>query len=198
MKSSRPTAQFPKSSSVGERDWGKEILLVHSEGNFTMKKLLIKKGFSGGLQYHRKKDEAAYIISGILLVTYENEAGELVKKELREGNWLHFPKGSIHQETAISDVEIAYYDIDEKVYVKKVYEEDYELLTLTGNVSLLDNKPFIHTHVSFSDTKFKAYGGHLFDAKVIAACELLILVSNYKLHRNLNCNIGLSLWDIKE
>jgi len=106
MKSSRPTAQFPKSSSVGERDWGKEILLVHSEGNFTMKKLLIKKGFSGGLQYHRKKDEAAYIISGILLVTYENEAGELVKKELREGNWLHFPKGSIHQETAISDVEI--------------------------------------------------------------------------------------------
>jgi len=106
MKSSRPTAQFPKSSSVGERDWGKEILLVHSEGNFTMKKLLIKKGFSGGLQYHRKKDEAAYIISGILLVTYENEAGEIVKKELREGNWLHFPKGSIHQETAISDVEI--------------------------------------------------------------------------------------------
>ncbi len=106
MKSSRPTAQFPKSSSVGERDWGKEILLVHSEGNFTMKKLLIKKGFSGGLQYHRKKDEAAYIISGILLVTYENEAGELVKKELKEGNWLHFPKGSIHQETAISDVEI--------------------------------------------------------------------------------------------
>ena len=106
MKSSRPTAQFPKSSSVGERDWGKEILLVHSEGNFTMKKLLIKKGFSGGLQYHRKKDEAAYIISGILLVTYENEVGELVKKELREGNWLHFPKGSIHQETAISDVEI--------------------------------------------------------------------------------------------
>ena len=106
MKISRPTAQFPEPSSIGERDWGEEILLVLSEGNFTMKKLFIKKGFSGGLQFHRKKDEAAYIISGILLVTYENEAGQLVKKELREGNWLHFPKGSIHQETAISDVEI--------------------------------------------------------------------------------------------
>ena len=106
MKISRPTAKFPESSSIGKRDWGEEILLVLSEGNFTMKKLFIKKGFSGGLQFHRKKDEAAYIISGILLVTYENEAGQLVKKELREGNWLHFPKGSIHQETAISDVEI--------------------------------------------------------------------------------------------
>ena len=106
MKNKRPTAQFPKSSLVGQRDWGEEILLVLSKGNFTMKKLLIKKGFSGGLQYHRKKDEAAYIISGILLVTYENEEGELVKKKLNAGEWLHFPKGSIHQETAVSDVEL--------------------------------------------------------------------------------------------
>ncbi len=106
MKNNRPTAKFPKSSSVGQRDWGEEILLVLSEGNFTMKKLIIKKGFSGGLQYHRKKDEAAYIISGILLVTYENESGKLEKKKLKKGNWLHFPKGSIHQETAITDVEL--------------------------------------------------------------------------------------------
>lgn len=106
MKKNRPTAKFPKSSSVGQRDWGEEILLVLSEGNFTMKKLLIKKGFSGGLQYHRKKDEAAYIISGILQVTFENERGKLVKRKLTKGNWLHFPKGCIHQETAISDVEL--------------------------------------------------------------------------------------------
>ena len=84
MKKKRPTAKFPKSISVGQRDWGEEILLVLSEGNFTMKKLLIKKGFSGGLQYHRKKDEAAYIISGNLLVTYENERGELIKKNLQK------------------------------------------------------------------------------------------------------------------
>ena len=106
MIKKRPTAQFPKAKSVGERDWGEEILLVISEGKFTMKKLKIKQGFSGGLQYHRKKDEAAYIISGKLLVTYENGAGSLIKKELNEGSWLHFPNGSIHQETALTDVEL--------------------------------------------------------------------------------------------
>ncbi len=106
MIKKRPTAQFPKATSVGDRDWGEEILLVISEGKFTMKKLKIKKGFSGGLQYHRKKDEAAYIISGRLLVTYENEEGSLKKKELKEGSWLHFPNGSIHQETALTDVEL--------------------------------------------------------------------------------------------
>ena len=106
MDKKRPTAQFPKASSVGERDWGEEILLVISKGKFTMKKLKIKKGFSGGLQYHRKKDEAAYVISGKLLVTYANEKGVLIKKELNEGSWLHFPNGSIHQETALTDVEL--------------------------------------------------------------------------------------------
>mgnify|MGYP001196096191 CR=1 FL=1 len=106
MKKERPTAQFPKSSSVGQRDWGEEILLVLSEGNFTMKKLLIKKGFSGGLQYHRRKEEAAYVISGELQVTFENLKGKLEKKILKPGNWFHFPKGSVHQETALTDVEL--------------------------------------------------------------------------------------------
>ena len=106
MINKRPKARFPKAESVGKRDWGEEILLVLSQGKFTMKKLIIKKGFSGGLQYHRKKDEAAYIISGTLLVTYENEKGLLVKKKLKDGEWLHFPSGSIHQETALTHVEL--------------------------------------------------------------------------------------------
>tara|TARA_A100001388_G_scaffold276707_1_gene265236 strand:+ start:1873 stop:2310 length:438 start_codon:yes stop_codon:yes gene_type:complete len=106
MINKRPTAQFPKAKSVGAREWGEEILLVLAEGKFTMKKLKIKKGFSGGLQYHRKKDEAAYILCGTLVVTYANDKGSLVKKKLKEGSWLHFPNGSIHQETALTDVEI--------------------------------------------------------------------------------------------
>ncbi len=102
----RPSALFPASESVGKRDWGEEILLVLAPGKYTMKKLKIKEGFSGGLQYHRKKDEAAYVLSGELLVTYEDKQGKLVKKSIGPGDWLHFPSGCIHQETAISDVEL--------------------------------------------------------------------------------------------
>ena len=40
------------------------------------------------------------------MVTYANEEGHLIKKELKEGSWLHFPNGSIHQETALTDVEL--------------------------------------------------------------------------------------------
>ena len=46
---------FPKKKNLGKRDWGKEELLVLIPKILTLKKLFIKKGSAGGLQYHRKK-----------------------------------------------------------------------------------------------------------------------------------------------
>jgi mannose-6-phosphate isomerase len=103
-KMKRTIAQFPKAESVGPREWGEEILLVLASGKYSMKKLEIKAGKYGGLQYHRQKDEASYIISGKMLLRYENEEGNLIDKEVGPGDWFHFPNGCIHQEIAITDV----------------------------------------------------------------------------------------------
>lgn len=100
----RPIAQFPEEQSVGPREWGEETLLVLASGKYTMKRLFIKAGKYGGLQYHRKKDEASYIIEGRMILRYENEDGKLVDKEVGPGDWFHFPSGCIHQEIAITDV----------------------------------------------------------------------------------------------
>ncbi len=125
------------------------------------------------------------------------DKGELVNQSLLEiAKKENLNSGWINGLGAISNIEIGYWDIEEKIYVKKQFDADYELLSLIGNISLVDNQSFIHTHISFSDTEFKVYGGHLFDAKVIAAAEFCIFTSEYNLHRKLNCDIGLSLWDI--
>ena len=99
----RPIAQFPEASSVGPRHWGEELLLVHSPGNYTMKQLNVKAGKKGGLQYHRLKDEAAFIVSGEMLLRYEVD-GELVDRKVGPGDWFHFPAGCVHQEIALTDV----------------------------------------------------------------------------------------------
>jgi len=104
IKIKRPVAKFPEAESVGPREWGEETLLVLASGKYTMKKLHIKAGKYGGLQYHREKDEASYIVSGRMIVRYENEDGLLVDKEVGPGDWFHFPNGCIHQEIAITDV----------------------------------------------------------------------------------------------
>ena len=125
------------------------------------------------------------------------DKGELVNQKLLEiAQKENLNSGWINGLGAISNIEIGYWDIEKKVYVKQKFDNHYELLSLIGNVSLVDNEPFIHSHISFSDTSFKVYGGHLFDAKVIAAAEFCIFTSDYYLHRKLNCDIGLSLWNI--
>ncbi len=125
------------------------------------------------------------------------DKGELVNQKLLEvAQKENLNSGWINGLGAISNIEIGYWDIEKKVYVKQKFDNHYELLSLIGNVSLVDNEPFIHTHISFSDTDFKVFGGHLFDTKVIAAAEFCIFTSDYYLHRKLNCDIGLSLWNI--
>ena len=127
------------------------------------------------------------------------DKGELVNQKFLEvAEKEKLTAGWINGLGAISNIEVAYYDIGENVYIKKKFDDHYELLSLVGNISLVDGKPFIHTHITFSDTKFRAFGGHLFDAEVIAAAEFCIFPFDYHLHRKLNCDIGLSLWNIKE
>jgi mannose-6-phosphate isomerase len=120
----RPTAQFPRSQSVGEREWGEETLLVLAPGKYTMKKLITRANKKGGLQYHRKKDEASYIVSGKMILRYEDEKGDLVEKEVGPGDWFHFPAGCIHQEIAITDVvriEVSTPHFNDRVRVESMF-----------------------------------------------------------------------------
>ena len=132
----RPTAQFPKKESVGPREWGLEELLVHSKGNYTMKLITTFKGKKGGLQYHQKKDEANYIISGQLKIRYENASGKLEEKIVGPNEWFHFPTGSVHQEEAITDVvriEVSTPYFNDRVRVEKQFglDEDSGLPSTT-------------------------------------------------------------------
>ena len=119
-----PTAQFPKPEIVGERAWGQESLLALSKGNFTLKKLFIKAGSKGGLQYHRKKDECGYVISGRMIIRFDDGSGVLTEKEVGPGDVFHFPALAIHQEEAIEDtviIEASTPFLNDRVRVEEQY-----------------------------------------------------------------------------
>ena len=97
---------FTKPINMGKRSWGTENLLVVIPKVLTLKILKIKKSKKGGLQYHQLKNECGYILSGKLLIRYANPKGILKEKILTKGNCFHFPPGSIHQEEAITNVQI--------------------------------------------------------------------------------------------
>jgi quercetin dioxygenase-like cupin family protein len=115
---------FPRSIEVGKRNWGKEILLVLIPKILSLKKLKIKKGKKGGLQFHRKKNECGYILSGKLLVRFDDGKGKLIKKILTAGQTFHFPPGSVHQEQALTDctiIEASTPHFNDRVRVEKKY-----------------------------------------------------------------------------
>lgn len=116
--------KFPKKLNLGKRNWGTEELLVLIPKVLTLKSLKIKKGKKGGLQYHRKKNECGYILSGKLLVRFDRGNNKLTEKILKKGDVFHFPPGSIHQEEALTDciiIEASSPHFNDRVRVEENY-----------------------------------------------------------------------------
>ena len=97
---------FPESMSVGERPWGSEELLALVSRQFSVKRLKVKAGNKGGLQFHRLKDEVAVLISGEMLIRFDLGDKVLQERIIKAGDVVHFPPGLVHQEEAITDCEI--------------------------------------------------------------------------------------------
>ena len=123
-KISSKSVLFPNKRNLGHRNWGSETLLVLIPKILSLKILKMKKGSKGGLQYHHKKNECGYVISGKLRVKYDNGKGKLIEKILKKGDCFHFPPGAIHQEEALTKCEIIEASsphFNDRVRVEKLY-----------------------------------------------------------------------------
>ena len=99
---------------------------------------------------------------------------------------------------ALENPEIGYYSLEDKSYHRKTFKGEYELTSLIGNISLKEGKPFSHTHITFSDTEFRVFGGHLFNANITAAGEFIMQFGSDEINREINTEIGLPLWCLEE
>ena len=116
--------RFIKPIKHEKRNWGSEILLAVVPKKYSLKKLIMKAGTKGGLQYHHKKNECGYILSGKLLIRFDNGSGKLNEKILSQGDSFQFPPGAVHQEEALTDCEIIEVStpfFNDRVRVEKKY-----------------------------------------------------------------------------
>lgn len=95
---------------------------------------------------------------------------------------------------ALENSELGFYELDKKSYIKKLFKEDAELLSLVGNLSWKEGKEaWPHVHVVLGDANFNAFGGHLFSAIVAVTVELFIETMPDKIHREYDDLTGLHL-----
>ena len=94
---------------------------------------------------------------------------------------------------ALKDCELGFYHLHSKTYDRKMFSEEAELLSLDGNLSILDGKPFFHIHTVLGGEDFRCYGGHLFSANVAVTCEVNFRPLDIDVERRANDEIGLNL-----
>jgi hypothetical protein len=88
---------------------------------------------------------------------------------------------------------LGYYSLETKSYQWQEVTGPLEILSLTGNLSLVEGKPFWHIHGSFSDTRLQAIGGHVKELTVGPTCELLITPLALPLTRTPDDETGMKL-----
>ena len=97
----------------------------------------------------------------------------------------------------MSRVTAGCYSHEHGKYLQKTWEEPMEMISLQGNVSVKDGRPYLHVHASFSGVDCNVVGGHLFEAVVGITGELFIKEYEGTLDRIVNpCNKKLTVLDI--
>ena len=96
---------------------------------------------------------------------------------------------------AIRDPELGAYDLETQTYTRQSFPGIWELVSLQGNITLLDGKPFMHAHILICGHDFKVMGGHLFDAEVAVVFECFMEPVATPLKRIPCAAIGLARWE---
>ncbi len=102
--------------------------------------------------------------------------------------------GTVSAIGSLRNPKIGYFDEAAGEY--KVIELSglYELVSLSGNISLKDGEPFAHIHVALGGPDGRLYGGHLVEGEVFVAEVFIQELLGEPLERKLQEN-GLTLWN---
>jgi hypothetical protein len=109
---------------------------------------------------------------------------------------LNITLGEVVAIGAVTKARVGYYDQTAQKYQFLEFNQPLEILSLTGNVSLKDGKPFVHAHITLGGAEGQALGGHLAEGTVVFAGEFILQEyhSDQTLVRQLDNATGLFLW----
>jgi predicted DNA-binding protein with PD1-like motif len=96
---------------------------------------------------------------------------------------------------AVRRARFAYYGQDDHAYRELESARHHEVVGFIGNISLRDDRPFLHAHATFADADGATVGGHLLRGCEVFAAEVMIReLGNVSLVRQHDEETGLALW----
>lgn len=87
---------------LGPKAWGRELVIAETP-RYLGKVLYMNAGFGGPFQFHERKEESFFLLSGIAKLKFRDEDGEDHVTTIHGGDAIHVPCGAAHQVTAVTD-----------------------------------------------------------------------------------------------
>ena len=105
------------------KPWGHETIWAQSD-RYVGKILHINAGQELSVQYHNKKDETIYLLSGEISYRVKSDGGALEDVRLKLGESFRITPGTVHQMVAVTDcdvLEVSTPELDDVVRVSDKY-----------------------------------------------------------------------------
>ena len=95
-------------------------------------------------------------------------------------------------------VTVGVFDNDRKAYNETTVEGLLEMTSLDGNLTIYEDKPYLHLHATFAyreDGAIQTLSGHLLKAVIGLTGEIVITPASGKLGRKYIEELGIRVWD---
>lgn len=126
----------------------------------------------------------------VLRIDKGEEAVETIANFCKNQNIL---LGTISGIGATNDATIGLFDTVNKVYHSRELKGDFETAPLSGNITTMKGKTYIHLHANLGDKESRTFSGHLNKAVVSATLEAFIIAVDGEVDREHSEEIGLNL-----
>jgi predicted DNA-binding protein with PD1-like motif len=96
---------------------------------------------------------------------------------------------------AFSHATVSWFDDGRKEFKLIPIEQQVELVSMIGDIALVNDQPAVHTHVAVASSDGTVRGGHVINAFVFPTLELFMTVYPTPLHKESDKATGLKLID---
>jgi len=101
--------------------------------------------------------------------------------------------GSINAIGSAKKITLSFFNFEKHEFEDHYLSENLEIVSLNGNLAMLDEKLTIHIHGTFSKNDLSVIGGHVKELVISATCEVLLIPFEIKLLRAKDDMTGLNL-----
>lgn len=88
------------------------------------------------------------------------------------------------------------YDLSSQEYGKELCDGFCEITSLAGNITTVNDQPYIHLHATLADQRHNVRGGHVLELTVGATCEMFVKVIGAEVGRAHDDQLGINLWKL--